>query len=133
MATAHRQGRLRMHPSTQMCDLEEAATLRRNVLLRDMGAAVMASLSIPTATNWVDNAKTRMQAPRAPACTAAPYRGGLLTTASRIVAEEGVLSLLSTGIVASYNREAMTQIVRVGLYVRVRDSVSIATGLHEPW
>ena len=58
--------------------------------MKEIGAAMVAATAVPTALNWTDVIKTRMQGMPAPGCTAAPYNGGFLGTAQRILAEEGV-------------------------------------------
>ena len=93
----------------------------------DIGAALVASSSIPLATNWADHVRTRMQGTRAAGSTCAPY-SGLLPTTQRIVAEEGVLALCTTGIAASLARESVTQLFRTGLYMHARDALSVAAG-----
>ena len=101
---------------------------KSDALIKDIGSALVASSSIPLFTNWADNAKTRVQAAPAAGSTCLPYRHGLAATARRIASEEGALALFTTGISASLAREAVTQVTRVGLYVQMRDALSIAMG-----
>ena len=101
---------------------------KSDALIKDIGSALVASSSIPLFTNWADNAKTRVQAAPATGSTCLPYIHGLAATARRIASEEGALALFTTGISASLAREAVTQVTRVGLYVQMRDALSIAMG-----
>eukprot|EP00434_Breviolum_minutum_P045753 symbB.v1.2.041088.t1/scaffold7811.1/size10918/1 len=91
---------------------------------KEIGAAMVAATAVPTALNWTDVIKTRMQGVPAPGCTAAPYSGGFLGTAQRILAEEGLFSLWSTGMLASLGRECTVVGTRIGAYPAVRDAMS---------
>ena len=51
--------------------------------------------------NWADVAKTRMQGSPAPGSIALSYEGGLYKTLHRIAAEEGFVTLASSGLGAS--------------------------------
>lgn len=88
----------------------------------DVLAPVLASASIPLATNWADHIKVRMQS-AAVSESAKPYLGGLLHTARRLLTEEGLWSLYTTGMSASIMREASSQACRLGMYPAARDIV----------
>mmetsp|Transcript_1695 Transcript_1695/g.2889 ORF Transcript_1695/g.2889 Transcript_1695/m.2889 type:complete len:310 (-) Transcript_1695:79-1008(-) len=92
--------------------------------VKEVAAAMVAATAVPTALNWTDVIKTRMQGVAASGCTAAPYNGGFRGTAQRIFAEEGLLALWSTGMLASLGRECTVVGTRIGAYPAVRDAMS---------
>lgn len=92
--------------------------------LKEISAAMVAATAVPLALNWTDVIKTRMQEVPVQGCTAAPYNGGFSGTARRILAEEGVLALWSTGMLASLGRECTVVGTRIGAYPAVRDGMS---------
>jgi hypothetical protein len=89
---------------------------------------VVASSSIPLATNFLDHTKTRMQSRPAAGSSAAPYSPLYTTSARRMLVEEGFMALYATGLPASLLREASTQVFRFGSYPLVRDVISRAFG-----
>ncbi|CAE7235268.1 DIC1 [Symbiodinium natans] len=86
---------------------------------------MVAATAVPLALNWTDVIKTRMQGAPSAGCTAPAYTGGFLSVANRIVAEEGLLALWSTGMLASLGRECTVVGTRIGAYPAVRDGLSM--------
>ena len=95
---------------------------------REIASAVVASASIPLATNGFDHVKTRMQARPLAGASHLAYTGGMAATARRMLAEEGTVCLWSTGMTVSVMREASTQYFRFGAYPLIRDLISRAFG-----
>lgn len=93
-------------------------------LAKELGAAMLSSAAIPLTLNWTDFIKTRMQGVSASGCTALPYSGSFSTVGRRMLAEEGIFAMWSTGIPASILRECMAYGVRIGAYPVVRDCLS---------
>ncbi|CAE7690743.1 DIC1 [Symbiodinium pilosum] len=91
---------------------------------KEIGAAMVAATAVPLALNWTDVIKTRMQGVPCPGCTALAYSGGFLSVAQRILAEEGLLALWATGMLASLGRECTVVGTRIGAYPAVRDGLS---------
>eukprot|EP00929_Paragymnodinium_shiwhaense_P039255 TRINITY_DN20640_c0_g1_i1.p1 TRINITY_DN20640_c0_g1~~TRINITY_DN20640_c0_g1_i1.p1 ORF type:complete len:340 (-),score=35.65 TRINITY_DN20640_c0_g1_i1:251-1192(-) len=91
---------------------------------KEIGAACLASTAVPLSLNWCDVIKTRMQGSPAPGSIATAYAGGFRSTASRILAEEGFLSLYATALPASLMRECLAIGTRIGAYPAVRDVMS---------
>ncbi|CAE7206463.1 PUMP2 [Symbiodinium necroappetens] len=92
---------------------------------KEIGAAMVAATAVPLALNWTDVIKTRMQGIPSPGCTVPAYTGGFLTVAQRVLAEEGLLALWSTGMLASLGRECTVVGTRIGAYPAVRDGLSM--------
>lgn len=95
---------------------------------REVGAACVASTVCPICLNWTDLVKTRMQGVPAKGSTTQPYAGGFTSVARRILAEEGIIFLWSTGLPVSLMRECLAVGSRIGAYPMVRDAVSSLSG-----
>eukprot|EP00931_Biecheleriopsis_adriatica_P102159 TRINITY_DN77174_c0_g1_i1.p1 TRINITY_DN77174_c0_g1~~TRINITY_DN77174_c0_g1_i1.p1 ORF type:complete len:321 (-),score=44.35 TRINITY_DN77174_c0_g1_i1:42-938(-) len=85
---------------------------------------MVAATAVPLSLNWTDVVKTRMQGVPVAGCSVAPYSGGFLSIGQRILAEEGLWVLWSTGMLASLGRECTVIGTRIGAYPAVRDSLS---------
>eukprot|EP00928_Gymnodinium_smaydae_P071361 TRINITY_DN54977_c0_g1_i1.p1 TRINITY_DN54977_c0_g1~~TRINITY_DN54977_c0_g1_i1.p1 ORF type:complete len:326 (-),score=26.25 TRINITY_DN54977_c0_g1_i1:434-1330(-) len=90
---------------------------------------MVAATVVPMVLNWTDYIKTRMQGVPCVGCNVLPYAGGFVATGRRMLIEEGVIALWSTGMLASLGRECTTIGVRMGAYPAVRDAIaSLSSG-----